>query len=281
MPTTLLSGSAKLEAICPYRACRQPLEYRPGEIREVMLPLFGAKGAGKTLMLWGIDKALRQSVRVEYANSDTAARLRELDAAIAAGAPVPATPAVSPKTYVLRLHVGRRQRILQLPDPAGELFYDSRRSADLRYLGGASTFVLVIDPLSIVRFWDNLPSTRRGHLQAYRSEAPHPDLVYQQTAERITQFGSRYVRRRLAIVFSRADLVGRENGPQVGDGAGIRRWATEELGLAGLLRDAELDFQEVILFRTGRFGTAENGLDDLIHWAIRIDRADVAGTASG
>jgi hypothetical protein len=286
MPTTLLRGSAKLDALCPYRACQQPLEYRPGEIPEVMLPLFGAKGAGKTLMLWSIDKTLRQSVRVESANTDTAARLRELDVAIAAGTPVPATPAVSPKTYVLRLRIGRRKRILQLPDPAGELFYDSRRSADLRYLGAASTFILVIDPLSIARFWDNLPSTRRDQLAAHRSEAPHPDLVYQQTAERIAQFGRRHARRRLAIVFSRADLVGREDGPQVGDSAGIRKWATEELGLAGLLRDAELDFQEVTLFHTAPFGTAEYSLDDLVHWAIRIDRADLdredgAGSAPG
>ena len=77
----------------------------------------------------------------------------------------------------------------------------------MHYLGSASTFVLVIDPLSIARFWDNLPSARRDQLMAYRSEAPHPDLVYQQTAERIAQFGSRHARRRLAIVFSRADLV--------------------------------------------------------------------------
>lgn len=118
MPTTLLSGSAKLEAICPYRACREPLEYQPGAVPEVVLPLFGAKGAGKTLMLWSIDHTLRQFGRVEYGNSDTAARMRELDVARAAGAPVPATPAVSPKTYVLRLFIGRRQRTLHLPDPA-------------------------------------------------------------------------------------------------------------------------------------------------------------------
>jgi hypothetical protein len=282
MPTSLLFGSAKLNALCPYRACKQPLEYRPGEIPEVMLPLFGAKGAGKTLLLWGIDKALRQSVRVEYGTPDTTARLRELDEAIAAGAPVPATPAVSPKTYVLRLHIGRRQRILQLPDPAGELFYDSGRSADLRYLGAASTFILVIDPLSIARFWDNLTSARRDQLMAYRSEAPHPDLVYQQTADRIAQFGSRHARRRLAIVFSRADLVGREEGPQVGDAAGIRRWAEEELGLGGLLRDAEQDFpKKMTLFHTARFDTAENGLADLVRWAIRIDRAEEAEPAPG
>jgi hypothetical protein len=275
MPTLLLLGTAQLEAICPRRACRHPLEYRPGEVQEVILPLFGPKGAGKTMLLWGIDKTLQQSVRVgirvDYADSDTATRLRDLDAAIAAGSQVPATPAVLPKAYVFRLRIGRHQRILQLPDPAGELFYDSKRSADLLYLGAASTFILVIDPLSINDFWDNLPSARRDQLITYRSAAPHPDQVYQQTAERITQMGKRYAQRRLAVVFSRADLVGAEYGPRAGEGEGIRKWAEDDLGLAGLMRDAGTDFREVALFHTAPFGTVESDLNALVHWVMRAE----------
>ena len=66
---------------------------------------------------------------------------------------MPATPAAElPKAYVLRLRIGRYRRIVQLIDAAGELFYDSQRSADLVYLGAANTFVMVIDPLSINDF---------------------------------------------------------------------------------------------------------------------------------
>jgi hypothetical protein len=277
MPTLLLFGAAEqLEAICPRRACQHPLDYRPGEVQEVILPLFGPKAAGKTLLLWGIVKTLRQSarpgVRADTATPDTATRLHELDAAIAAGSQVEATlAAVLPKAYVLRLRIGRHHRILQLPDPAGELFYDSLRSADLLYLGAASTFILVIDPLSITDFWENLPSARRDELNAHRSTAPHPDQVYQQTADRIAQMGKRHAQRRLAIVFSRADLVGMENGPGAGAGEGVRKWAVDDLGLAGLLRDAESDFREVALFHTAPFGSKENGLDALVHWVMRAE----------
>jgi hypothetical protein len=235
--------------------------------------VFGPKGAGKTLLLWGIVKTLQQSVRagvrVDYGDSDTAARLRDLDSAVAAGAQVPATPAGLPKSYVFRLRVGRHKRVLKLPDPAGELFYDSKQSADLLYLGAASTFILVIDPLSIGDFWENLPSARRAQLAAHRSSAPHPDRIYQQTAERIAQMGKRYAQRRIAIVFSRGDLLGTEYGPRTDEDEAIRKWAEDSLGLAGLLRDAGTDFREVALFHTAPFGSDKNDLNTLVHWAMR------------
>lgn len=275
MPTLLLLGTSKLEAICPRRGCRQPLEYRPGEVQEVILPLFGPKAAGKTLLLWGVVKTLQASVRpgirVDYGDSDTAARLRDLDAAIAAGSAVRATSAVPLKTYVLRLQIGRYHRILQLPDPAGELFYDSRRSADLLYLGAASTFILVIDPLSINECWQSLSTARQRELAADRSAAPHPQEVYQQTAERIAQMGKRFAQRRLAIVFSRADLLEAEYGHAAGDGEDIQKWAEDSLGLGGLLRNARSDFQEVAVFRTAPFTSRENGLNALVHWIMRAE----------
>ena len=250
MPTLLLLGSARqLDAICPHRACKQPLEHRPGEEREIIFPIFGSKGAGKTLLLYGIIKTLQASVRpgihVGYADSATAARMRDFDSALAEGFAVPATaPGELPKAYVLRLRIGRYRRIAQLFDAAGELFYDSQRSANLVYLGAANTFVLVIDPLSINDFWDHLPSAERDRLTAYRSIAPHPQPVFQQTADRITEMGRQRAPRRLAIVFSRAepgrDRVrargerGRRSPGMGGRRPGTRRAPTRgQIGLPG------------------------------------------------
>jgi hypothetical protein len=277
MPTLLLLGSARrLDAICSYRACKQPLEHRPGKEREVIFPIFGAKGAGKTLLLFGIVKTLqdlvRPGIRVETGDASTASRIRDLDSALAEGFPVPATPAAElPKAYVLRLRIGRYRRIVQLFDAAGELFYDSQRSADLVYLGAANTFVMVIDPLSINDFWDRLPSAERGRLAADRSIARHPQPVYQQTADRITEMGQQRVPRRLAIVFSRADLIGTGLGPGASTGDGVREWAEGTLGLAGLMREAESDFREVALFHTAPFGSAHSSLTDLVHWLMRAE----------
>jgi Double-GTPase 2 len=277
MPTLLLLGSARrLDAICPYRTCKQPLEHRPGEEREIILPLLGSRGAGKTRLLYGIIKTLEESVRpgiqVRYADSATITRMRDLDSSLAEGFPVPATPAAElPKAYLLRLRIGRYRRIVQLIDAAGELFYDSQRSADLIYLGAASTFILVIDPLSINDFWDHLPSAARERLTAHRSIAPHPQPVYQQTADRITEMGRQRASRRLAIVFSRADLIGTEYGPGASRGEEVGKWAEDELGLAGLVRGAESDFRDVALFHTAAFGSDATGLTDLVHWLMKAE----------
>lgn len=277
MPTLLLLGSArKLDAICSYRACKQPLEHRPGEEREVIFPIFGAKGAGKTLLLYGIIKTLegsvRPGIRVETGDAFTASRIRDLDSALDEDYPVPATPAAElPKAYVLRLRIGRYRRIVQLIDAAGELFYSSQRSADLLYLGTASTFVLVIDPLSINDFWDRLPSAERDRLAADRSVAPHPQPVYQQTADRITEMGGQRASRRLAIVLSRADVIGKKFGPGASTGDGVRKWAEDALGLAGLMREAESDFLDVALFHTAPLASKENCLTDLVHWLMRAE----------
>src|SRR5437764_8775248 len=52
MSTLLLFGSSRMAAFCPY--CGHPLEHRPGEAPETVLPFFGATGAGKTLLLFRI-----------------------------------------------------------------------------------------------------------------------------------------------------------------------------------------------------------------------------------
>lgn len=283
MPTTLLLGAGRrLDAICPYRACQQPLEHRPGGEREMLLPIFGAKGAGKTLLLYGIIKTLRgsagQGIEVEYADSDTADRMQDFDSVLAQGLSVPVTPpGERSKAYVLRLRVGRHRRIVQLLDAAGELFYNSQRSADLVYLGAANTFVLVIDPLSIGSYWDRLPPAVRERLTPYRSIARHPRPVYQQTVDRITEMGRRQrASRRLAIVFSRADVIGTGSGPGESTGEAVRNWAQSALGLAGLLREADSDFREVALFHTAAFHTAafggsEHTLTDLVRWLMRAE----------
>jgi len=278
MPTLLLFGSArKLDAICSYRACKQPLEHRPGQEREIIFPLFGSRGAGKTRLLYGIIKTLEESVRpgiqVSYADTGTKTRMQDLDSGLAEGLGVPATPAAEvSRAYLLRLRVGRYRRIVQLIDAAGELFYDSQRSADLVYLGAASTFILVIDPLSIRDFWDHLPAAARERLAEHRSVAPHPQPVYQQTADRITEMGRPRAARRLAIVFSRADLIGTAFGPGAGTGDDVRKWAEDGLGLAGLIRGAESDFRDVALFHTAPYGSgATTALTDLVRWLMRAE----------
>ena len=72
-----------------------------------------------------------------------------------------------------------------LYDAAGERFYNTDRTQELRYLNKARTFILVIDPLSVESFWQQLPAATQQQLGSVRSAAPSPDLAYQQTHQQI------------------------------------------------------------------------------------------------
>jgi hypothetical protein len=57
MKTLLLFGSAQMDAYCPH--CGTSLEHRPGKAPEIVLPFFGAAGAGKTRLLFSMVAQLR------------------------------------------------------------------------------------------------------------------------------------------------------------------------------------------------------------------------------
>ncbi len=297
LPTLLLLGtSRRLDAVCPHRGCGRPLAHRPGEAPEVVLPFFGATGAGKTRLLFGLVTALRELARrpgrsAEFADSDTARRLGDAAERLASGE-VAATVTELPKGYTLRLGVGGRRWLVHLFDAAGERFYRSDRTQELQYLGKARTFVLVIDPLSVDSLWLRIPPVRRGQLTPFRSTAPSPELAYQSTQDQITAMGIDLADAHLAVVFSRFDLLG---GAELADPTGdaecdlggdvVERWAAESLGLGNLVRSARHEFGEVAFFRTAAVmnnGQVHESVLALIHWILRAERVafESAGVGS-
>ena len=130
-------------------------------------------------------------------------------------------------------------------DAAGELFYSTERTQELGFLGKARTFILVIDPLSVAAFWDRLLPEQQAELEAARSAAPSPELAYQQTHQEIEAMGVQLRKARLAVVFSRADLI---DDPAGGHGRlGPRRTRPRQPGPLG-----PAEFQGSVLLPHGR-----------------------------
>jgi hypothetical protein len=268
MPTLLLFGSSRMDAFCPDHG--HPLEYRPGEAPEIVLPFFGATGAGKTRLLYSMVTQLRAweregSLKAEFADSVTSRELNAAEGILRSGTSTSLTPLQLPRAHVIRLVTGKDTRILHLFDAAGERFYRSERTQELGYLGKARTFILVIDPLSVDSLWARLPPARQAELEPVRSTAPSPDLAYQQTHQEIEAMGVHLRNVRLAVVFSRGDLV---DGPD-GDIAG---WACRDLGLGNLVRSTRLNFKEVCFFSTAAIMRADGVIDEsvpaLMHWVL-------------
>jgi hypothetical protein len=177
------------------------------------------------------------------------------------------TPVQLPRANVIRLSVNKSTRILQLYDAAGERFYEAARTEELRYLNQARTFVLVIDPLSVESFWQQLAEDVKRELGPQRSTAPSPDLAYQQTYQQIESMGVTLSKARLAVVFSRADLVG-------GIGGDAAEWARADLGLGNLIRSIAQNFKETRYFRTAAVmdgGHVHTSVAELLGWLLARD----------
>ena len=287
MRTLLLFGSAGMRAFCPY--CGASLEHGPGKAPEIVLPLFGAVGAGKTrllfsmivqLQLWSKDassgagpQAGRPGRRlaVEFADADTRAKLRNASELLGPESVTGKTPPELPRAHLIRLITGQGTWLLQMFDAAGELWLNAEQTQKLRFLDKARTFILVIDPLSVEAFRERLPTERRTALPADRPAEPSPEEAYQIALQEIEAMGVVPRKSRLAVVFSRADLT--DDPP--GD---VAAWAQDELGLGNLVRSARLNFREACFFHTAAVladGVMHESIPVLLRWMLGADGLDL------
>ncbi len=276
MKTLLLFGSSQMAAFCPH--CDHLLEHRPGEAPEIVLPFFGAVGAGKTRLLFSMVTQLQawdgdKKLKAEFADSVTT---RELSAAVEilrCGTTTSATLLELPRAHVIRLIAGKDTRILHMFDAAGERFYTAERTQELGYLGKARTFVLVIDPLSVNSFWALLPPDRQAELKLVRSTAPSPELAFHQAHQSIQAMGVRLKEARLAVVFSKGDKIDTPDGD-------VAEWADRELGLGNLVRSVRLQFKESH-FMCAAAMMGDKGMHESIATLLRWMLADEGFTLPG
>ena len=283
MNTLLLFGSARMAAFCPHPGCQRSLEHRPGEVPEIVLPFFGATGAGKTRLLSSMVTQLQEwtengLLKAEFGDSSTARELEIATTQVRSGASTnPTPPAELPRAHIIRLTFKKGSRILQLFDAAGERFYNTDRTQELRYLNKAHTFILVIDPLSVESFWNQLPESTQAELSAVKSIAPSPDLAYQQTHQQIEAMGVPLKKARLAVVFSRADLIGLPDSD-------VAEWARNELGLGNLIRSATQNFKQTGYFRTAAVteagGHVHKSIAELMDWVLTREGVELPGVMS-
>jgi Double-GTPase 2 len=279
MNTLLLFGSAKMSAFCPH--CDNLLEHRPGEAPEIVLPFFGAVGAGKTRLLFSAVTQLQswdgtKKLKAEFADSVTTRELAAAEDILRSGTSTWATPPELPRAHVIRLSTGKDTCILHMFDAAGERFYTAERTRELGYLGKSKTFVLVIDPLSVGPFWARLPPGRQADLKPVRSTVPSPDLAFHQALQSIEAMGVRPKEARLAVVFSKADQF----DPPDGD---VAVWADRELGLGNLVRSVKIHFKESA-FMCAAAVMEDKGIHEsiatLLRWMLADESVRLPGSMS-
>jgi hypothetical protein len=276
MPTLLLLGSHRLQAFCPY--CDHALVDSTGTAPEIIAPLLGATGAGKTRLMLALVMALEQLATVEFASPDTRTRLEELRPALREGLSTRATPTDLPRAYSLYVNPGQGgRRLVHLFDVAGERLNRPEDVHELRYLGHARAFLFVLDPLSLEPFWEQLSEAEQGRLASVRSLRA-PQQIFGHVAERIEALGVDTGRARLGVVLSKNDLL-RELRPLAGvgrDSRAIEAWLVERMGLGNLVRAMNHDFGEVFFTYTAAVvderGAVHPSVASLSRWLVGGER---------
>jgi hypothetical protein len=261
MPTLLVLGSHRLQAFCPY--CDHALVDSTGTAPEIITPLLGATGAGKTRLMLALVLALEQLATVEFASPDTRVRLGELRPALREGLSTRATPRDLPRAYSLYVTAEQgARRLVHLFDVAGERLNRPEDVHELRYLGHARSFLFVLDPLSLDAFWEQLSEAEQQQLASVRSLRP-PQEIFGHTAERIQALGVDTRHARLGVVVSKNDLL-RDLRPLAGvggDSRAIENWLVGSMGLGNLVRAMRHDFGEVYFTYTAAVVNGRGAVD--------------------
>jgi hypothetical protein len=232
-PTLLMLGSHRLEAFCP--KCHEPLPAGSGASPEIILPVFGAGNAGKTQLMVLLALAIQERAESQSGNADpaddyTRTWISEQSRRISASGMPQKTGTELRPPYVLRLRFDRRhQRTLKIFDVAGEIFDSATRIDDLRYVTAARTFVFVLDPLAIEKFWSSLDQGTRDRLANVRS-AREPRVIFENATQAFEAMNVALGKARLVVAVSKADLISAElERAGVDDDASVREWLCGDL----------------------------------------------------
>jgi hypothetical protein len=159
-------------------------------------------------------------------------------------------------SHTVRLLTDDGARVLYMFDATDDLGHGSEHP------GRARTCVLVIDPVSADSFQAGMSSALQAEMTGERPNTPSPRIDYGKTLKQIKAMGIDSREVRLAVVFTRGDLV---NSPH----RKVVRWACRELGLSHLVSSVRRDFKDSRFFCVD---TETRGHDvSLLRWLLIAD----------
>ena len=274
MPTLLMFGSHRMQALCP--ACLNDLEGDAMRTRELVLPVFGSPVAGKTQLLVAVALAAdslleRAGGRTEPADDYSHRWMRTVTDLRRRGSNVTKTATGTQHAISLHLALNGGGVLLKMFDAAGETFQKSENIRDLKYFRSGGTLLFVLDPLSVPALWDGLAEDRRRRLEPYRAVTA-PEVIFQETVQTLHQINIDTRRIRLAVAVSKADLVAPEiTAAHAGDDESIREWLGGPLDQGNLVRAVAHEFAAARFFLTDATfggGAVHPSIETLAAWIL-------------
>jgi hypothetical protein len=277
----LMSREARLQGYCTYPPCGEPMNADAGHMREVVLPLFGGRAAGKTQLMAAMLLSLENAAdnggpALRPADEESRADYGVLREVLRMGGHTRGTQKDLPRARSFVLGAGRSEQLVHLFDTAGERFVNREETDPLRYARAASTFIFVLDPMAVDDFWTRLEPAPGPLVDRTLASTVHPEEIFGRSVQAVAGMGVPVRHARLAVAISKTDLLV-EHGlvPDcLDDSDTARAWLRDKLGLHSLVKVMELDFQEVRFFCTSAVADENAQVDDSItrfaNWCLQV-----------
>jgi hypothetical protein len=265
-PTMASRAAWHTTATCQRASCRQPLVEGAGAVRDIRIPVFGEKSAGKTRFLYASLNSLMlsaQQAHIPLSFPDQATR-EQADfglGLIRSGQDTVATPATVPVALTVRLREDRKSDLIHLFDAAGEQYRDAQRYDTLKFLDDGHGLVYMLDPFSISAVQDQLAGHNAAALRQAHAAAGDPEIAYGEVMSRLRDGGVVSAAQRLAVVISKADLLRQTGLDLPSESDAIAQWLTEAK-LHNLVMSARRDFAAVRYFTVASQDVAVGETDD-------------------
>jgi hypothetical protein len=259
LPTMVVRAAWRLEAAC--QKCEKPLRVGSAALRDIRIPIFGDTSAGKTRFLYaGLDSLIEATIRADVPfgfpdeeSQDQATVALDL---IRSGRDTVKTSQALPIALTCRVGKGPSSSLVHLFDAAGESYRDSQQHDSLGFLDRGHGLVYVLDPFSIGAVRDRLAGQNAEVIRMAHAAAGDPETAYGEVVTRLRDSGVKAAGQRLAVVVSKADLLGATGIDLPADSAAIAGWLTE-MAVHNLVLSAPREFAEVRYFTVASLAAAQ------------------------
>jgi hypothetical protein len=251
-PTLASRAAWHMAALCKRTSCKQPLAEGAGAVRDIRIPVFGDKSAGKTRFVYASLNSLMHSagqahIPVSFPDQSSQEQADVGLDLIRSGRDTFATSATVPVALTVRLREDRRSDLIHLFDAAGEHYRDAQRYDTLKFLDDGQGLVYVLDPFSIGAVQDQLAGHNAAVIRQAHAAAGDPEIAYGEVMSRLRDGGVAPASQRLAVVISKADLLRGAGLDLPSESGAIAGWLTDA-GMHNLVMSAQREFAEVRYF---------------------------------
>jgi Double-GTPase 2 len=287
LPTLFFLGRDRIAAQCPNPTCNHALPARIGSVRSLHVPVIGGPSAGKTSFFTAamleFQRLNQKGLTVQFTDESQRKAFERAASNFQAGREPDKTRETSPTAFLTHIRtsgkIRKRERILYVYDPAGEIFQSHSGLGHQDYYSYTHGILFLIDPFSLPAVRLNLARQIQEAATLIRPCEEDPQDVYARVINTLrarSKQGS-LASVRFAVVITKIDAFEMEARIRSAKPAGldgmspqevlsrtIRQWLLEQ-GQGNIVTSVEQSFKTVRYFCCSSLGRMADGSASAFH----------------